>query len=256
MNDKKDGLQKSETAVVRPLTKLTTFKALCKDLDTAFDNDKMNMLLNQLPPANWVIEHPIIKKEIIDPLRPGEKIKVPIQYLPIEKVEYMLTKIFQEWRVEVLDIKALFNSLCVTVRVHYLNPMTGLWSYHDGVGAVGVQLDKDTKDWDLSKIKTDAVMKGLPAAKSYALKDACDHFGKLFGRDLNRTNTIPFVPGYATEEDPDYTQKLELTDQVKTEIELADTPEEVNRIWNSNKQFQSNAEFIQLIMKRKEKISA
>jgi hypothetical protein len=26
----------------------------------------------------------------------------------------------------------------------------------------------------------------LPMAKSYAIKDACDHFGKLFGRDLNR----------------------------------------------------------------------
>jgi hypothetical protein len=32
----------------------------------------------------------------------------------------------------------------------------------------------------------------LPMAKSYAIKDACDQFGKLFGRDLNRKETMGF----------------------------------------------------------------
>jgi hypothetical protein len=32
----------------------------------------------------------------------------------------------------------------------------------------------------------------FPIAKTLAVKDACDHFGKLFGADLNRKDSIPF----------------------------------------------------------------
>jgi hypothetical protein len=35
-------------------------------------------------------------------------------------------------------------------------------------------------------------MMAFTMAKSYAIKDACDHFGKLFGRDLNRKETMGF----------------------------------------------------------------
>lgn len=34
----------------------------------------------------------------------------------------------------------------------------------------------------------------FPLAKSQAIKDACHHFGKLFGADLNRKDTISFDP--------------------------------------------------------------
>jgi ABC-type transporter lipoprotein component MlaA len=32
----------------------------------------------------------------------------------------------------------------------------------------------------------------LPIAKTFAIKDATGHLGKIFGRDLNRKDTIPF----------------------------------------------------------------
>ena len=32
----------------------------------------------------------------------------------------------------------------------------------------------------------------LPIAKTIAIKDACDHFGKMFGSDLNRKDTISY----------------------------------------------------------------
>jgi hypothetical protein len=34
----------------------------------------------------------------------------------------------------------------------------------------------------------------FPIAKTIAIKDACDHFGKLFGSDLNRKDTINYQP--------------------------------------------------------------
>jgi hypothetical protein len=48
----------------------------------------LNFLLNQEPPKSWVAKHPIIKKEVID--EQGQKMKVPYEYLPIDKVEYLL----------------------------------------------------------------------------------------------------------------------------------------------------------------------
>jgi hypothetical protein len=34
----------------------------------------------------------------------------------------------------------------------------------------------------------------FPLAKSVAIKDACDHFGNIFGANLNRKDTIAFAP--------------------------------------------------------------
>lgn len=162
---------------------LPTLQELHHDLDKAFKNDGLNMLLNQPVPVNWIKDHPFAKN---------------VKYIPIEKIEFLLTRIFQEWRVEVIDYKQVFNSISCHVRLHYKNPITGDWSYHDGVGAVGIQTDKGALASDLSAIKQDAVMKALPAAKSYAVKDAAENLGELFGKNLNRKDTIAFSPSYTS----------------------------------------------------------
>lgn len=149
-------------------------------------------LLNNPPNNKWVKRHPFIK---IDSAVPGQKEQLP--YLPIDKVEYLLTRIFQHWRVEVIGYQQLFNAVSCHVRLHYRNPVNGEWMFHDGLGAVGVQTDAGATAADLSKIKADAVMKALPASKSYAIKDAADHLGKLFGRDLTRKDTLGFTASYA-----------------------------------------------------------
>jgi len=156
---------------------LPTLQELTLDVDASFKNDQFNLLLNQPPVKSWVKDHPFAKN---------------VKYIPIDKVEYLLTRIFQQWRVEVINYQQLFNSVTCHVRLHYLNPTDGKWSYSDGVGAVGVQVDKGSDASNLNAIKQDAVMKALPAAKSYAIKDASEHLGTLFGRDLNRKDTIAF----------------------------------------------------------------
>lgn len=158
---------------------LPTIQDIRENTEVAFKNDQLNAILNVATPSQWVKEHPFAKK---------------VKYLPIDKVEYLMTKIFQVWNVEIIEYKQLFNSVSCHVRVHYEDPITHKMRYQDGVGAVGIQTDKGAAASDLNAIKTDAVMKALPASKSYAIKDACEHIGKIFGRDLNRTDTLVFTP--------------------------------------------------------------
>ena len=78
------------------MSNLPTLADLNKDVQAAFKNDQFNLLLNQQPPQTWIKVN---------------KFANNAKYLPIEKVEFLLTRIFQEWRIEVLDYKQLFNSI-------------------------------------------------------------------------------------------------------------------------------------------------
>lgn len=174
---------------------LPTLSELHHDIAEAFKNDKFKLLMNQPPHETWIKKHPLAK------VKNDEGKNVPARYLPIDKVELLLDRIFQMWRIEVLREYTMFNSIGVTVRVHYLHPVTGTWEFHDGVGAKSVQTDAGATAADLGAIKDAAVQMALPSAKSYAIKDACDHLGKLFGKDLNRANTKNFIGSYTQSED-------------------------------------------------------
>lgn len=149
------------------------------------DRDEFNKFLNQEPPTAFVKEHPIARG---------------VKYIPIDKVELMLTKIFQQWYPEVLREGQLLNSVYAAVRVHYYHPIEAEWRFTDGLGAAPVKTDKGASAADMAAIKNDAIVTGLPAAKSFAIKDAAEHLGRLFGRDLNRKDTIGFTPSYGTED--------------------------------------------------------
>lgn len=172
-------------------SKVPTLNELHYDTEIAFKNDVLNQLVNNPPNPKWVKRHPFVKVQN----EQGQMEQMP--YLPIDKVEYMLTRIFQQWKVEVLDVKQLFNSVATTVRLHYKSPITGEWMFHDGVGACGIQTDKGASASDLTAIKQSAVAMALPASKSYAIKDAAENIGKIFGRDLSRKDTVGFTASYA-----------------------------------------------------------
>lgn len=161
------------------------------DIDKAFANDKLNLLLNQPPNIKWIKEHPFAKT------KNDRNETVAARYVPIDKIEYLLTRIFQHWKVEILREGVMFQSVYVTIRLWYKNPLTGEWQFHDGCGAKSVQTDAGASAADLSKIKDHAVMVALPAAVSYAIKDAAEHLGALFGRDLNRRDIIMFKGSYS-----------------------------------------------------------
>jgi len=167
----------------KELTKQTkaTITSLFKQLDLdVVPLEQLNVILSTPPPATWVKQHPFIKG---------------YNYLPIDKVEYLLRRCFKKYQIEVIKTAQLFNAIEVTVRVHYLNPATNEMMYHDGVGAQELQTTKGSGNlnMDMSNVNKGAVMMALPIAKSIAIKDACDHFGDLFGANLNRKDIVQFT---------------------------------------------------------------
>lgn len=166
------------------------------NIDLYKNAEKQNVVLNTAPPASWIAKHPYIKKEITTP--DGQRVKVPYDYLPIDKVEYLLKKIFKFYRIEILREGTSFNGVFVVVRIHYLNPSDGQWSFHDGIGAMQMQTAKGTSPADLVNINNGALSMAFPAAKTIAIKDACDHLGDIFGANLNREQSVAYKPDTET----------------------------------------------------------
>jgi len=135
------------------------------------------VLLNQEPKKTWIKTHPFAKG---------------VKYLPIQRVEYLLSAIYGNWSVEVREYKMIANSVCVSVRLFIRNPVTQLDEWMDGLGAAPLQTEKGSGAIEWDKVKNDAVMKALPAAESYAIKDAAEKLGKIFGKDLNRADQIGY----------------------------------------------------------------
>jgi hypothetical protein len=163
--------------------------------------------INQSPPKSWVKEHPLAKN---------------VKYLPIDKVELILKRVFQEYRVEILREGQMLNSIYVTVRLHYKHPIES-WTYQDGTGAIPIQTDAGKNASELQWIKSDAISKGLPAAESFAIKDAADKIGDIFGGNLNRKDTLSFTPMYT---DKDKKLKEEVAAAIEA-IENAETMDDL-----------------------------
>lgn len=163
----------------RPLPKLAD---LHRDPLEAFKNDEFKLLLNQPVNKAWI---------------KNNKYADNAEYLPIDKVEFLLDRIFQNWKIEILSVTPIFNSVLATIRLHYQHPVTGEWLFHDGGGAKELQTKSGTGPVkpDLSNISSNACAMAVPIAISTALKDAADHLGTTFGRNLNRKDTIQEFTG-------------------------------------------------------------
>lgn len=165
---------------VKEKAKLPTIQELFEDsIQLAGKAEALNTLLNHEPRKEWVKEHPFIKGH---------------RYLPIDKVEYLLRKIFKHYRIEITGQGTAFNGVWVTVRVHYFNPAVGEMSFVDGIGAAQLQTAKGTSPADLVNINNGAISMAFPIAKTLAIKDACQLIGNIFGGNLDRKDTIQFAP--------------------------------------------------------------
>jgi hypothetical protein len=160
------------------LTKLPTLQELLVENEDSLKQNALTVLLNQDPPAKWLVQHPIIRD---------------YKYIPIEKIEYLLTRIFGNFNVEIRSTQIIANSVVVTVRLHVINPINGQPMWQDGIGAAPVQTDKGAGATDWNAVKTDGVQKAAPAAETYAVKDAAEKFGKIFGRDVARKSTMNYT---------------------------------------------------------------
>jgi len=213
---------------------LPTIAELFSDnIELAFKSEQFNLLLNQEPKKEWIKVHPYIKD---------------YRYLPIDKIEFMLKRIFKVYQIEITNQGTAFNGVWVTVRVHYMNPATGEMSYHDGIGAVQLQTKKDTSPADLININNGAISMAFPIAKTIAIKDACDHFGKVFGSDLNRKDVIPFSFDSSLD-------VAEITSEMITEISAIENIEDLNEYFSKNQKFHASKDFTKLMTDQRNRIT-
>ena len=82
-------------ALTKP-NKIPTLQEIYNDTALVEKQNKLNIILNAEPRKEWIKDHPYVKG---------------LKYLPIERVEYLLTMIFSKWRVEVKDVKILANGV-------------------------------------------------------------------------------------------------------------------------------------------------
>lgn len=158
--------------------RLPTIAELTDENPLQIKDNALMVLLNQPPPTTWIKQHPMTKGD----------------YLPIERVEYLMSRIFTKWWTEIKSVQCVANSIVIVVRVYAVNPITNSEEWQEGVGASPIQTDKGAGAMDWNKAKADGVMKSAPAAESYAFKDAVEKWGKLFGKDLNRRENIDYSP--------------------------------------------------------------
>lgn len=198
--------------------------------ELAKEQNDLSVLLNQSPHPSWIKDHPYATKIIVTD---QGKRKVPIKYIPIERIEWLLTRIFTRWNVEIREVKLIANSVAVTIRLKYCNPITCEYEQQDGIGAMPLQTDKDCGAIDFNKIKSNAVQLAAPAAESYAIKDAAEKIGKLFGSDLNRADQIGYnslLTKLDTKEEKELASKLK---DITNKLENCSDLEELGLLWDN-----------------------
>lgn len=212
---------------------LPSIKDLVNNVALYEKQDELSFLLNQDPPKQWIKTHPYIKTH---------------RYLPIDKIEYLLRSIFKNnYRIEITGQGTAFNGVWVTCRLHFKDLITDEWKYYDGIGACELQTKKGTSPADLSNINNGAISMAFPIAKTLAVKDASDHFGRIFGSDLNRKDVIPVKT-------PDTITKYEeLTELFKNTDTTKMKPEDVEGIQRiiDEKETSSYSKAIALLKKNK-----
>jgi len=142
--------------------KLTPEKLYNDGIGYIKDNfDNLDDVLNAEPNPQWLEKESIGGKDVFN--------------LSIEKTEFILNRLFRNVIIEVKELKVQEGIGSILVRVHYTN-RDGEKMFQDGVASC------DAKDTTARSM--------MPALKSVAIKDSCHHLGRIFGRDLNRKNTI------------------------------------------------------------------
>lgn len=218
----------------RPLPKI---EDLYTDIELSSKQNDLNRLLNCQPKQEWVFENKFANNS---------------KYMKVGTIEYLLTSIFIKWRLEVRALQIIANSVVATVRLYVVDPVTGEWDWQDGVGASPIQTEKGAAATDFSKVNTAAVQMAAPAAETYAFKDAAEKFGRLFGKDLNRKDEMNYEDTLQKRFNPK--EIILIPEELAFSISEADAANLTN-IYNTNKEYHSNPEFMKLLNARKKEIN-
>lgn len=133
-------------------------------------------------------------------------------YLPIERVEFLLNRLYKNTQIEIRSVISSDTRAVITIRVNYTD-RDGERMYQDGVGAVNIN-------------KGQPAEMAFPMAKTFAMKDACDIFGKIFGKDLNRKEVSAPLSHKELSE-----SQQKLIDSVSKGLAKCSSVDELNLLW-------------------------
>lgn len=173
------------------MKKENTLQSVSADIELQQRMGAFQEAINKKPNEQFIKQHPFIKN---------------YRYLPIERVEFLIRQIFQEWEWKVNDYRIIANAICVHGTLKVKHPVTQQWYSYDGLGAVDIQTKSGSAPTDFNSIVAGAIQKNLPAAESFALKDAAEKLGEIFGASLNRKDEISFSSIYKTKWNDDGTK--------------------------------------------------
>lgn len=174
---------------------------------------------------------------------------------------------FGLWETENFRWQLISNEVVGSIDLVVTHPVTGLKYRRTGAAAIQIMVDavpddlkfnphdtkeqaerrkKDRNQWalDVQNKKPAALDMGFPKLKAECVKNAALSLGKLFGRDINRDTdkTDTFSPLVK--------KILEIPEELKAVIEEAEL-EAIGQIWATNKDYQSNPEFLKMLNARK-----
>ena len=172
--------------------KAPTLLDLIADKDMAFAQDDLNLILNTPVPQSWVKTHPMVTITVN-----GQN--VPLPYIPIKRVKYLLKRIYGKYEWEIKSCQQILNAVVIVGKLTITNPVTGERESQDGVGATAIQMNKGATQGDLSAIKANAIQIGAPAAESYALKNAAEKFGDIFGGNIYDVDSTAYTSPFGNE---------------------------------------------------------
>jgi hypothetical protein len=229
-------IMNNQLQTTKPKGVLPKLEDLYSDLSVAAKQNDLNKLLNADPKPEWIKTNQFAGNS---------------KYIPIEIIEYLLTSIYIKWKVEIKSVQVIANSVTITVRLLYMDPITGEWDWQEGVGASPIQTAKGAAATDFSKVNTAAVQMAAPAAETYAIKDAAEKLGRIFGKDINRQA----VMNYSDALNRKFTEVGVMPDELREVMKEADKENLLN-IYESNPDLHGNKEFTTLFNNRIKELHA
>lgn len=160
------------------------------------DIENLDEVLSWQPKKEWVKEHDYIKGWM---------------YLPIQHKEFLMDRLFGKYQI---DIKQSYETKtgCVVIVTVNIKGRS-----HDGIGAVEFNHSLNAS-------------MGFPMAKTFAISDSLDHFGVIFGRNLNRKDIAPKKVVETSEEETKFiamvTERVNNCEDMATLKNLHDATEE------------------------------
>lgn len=176
---------------------------------------------------------------------------------------------FGLWETENFRWQVVQNEIVGSIELVMIHPVSGIRYRRTGAAAIQIMVDKypnepkeeESKFWkkadwdnyrkeknkwalDVENKKQNALDMGFPKLKADCIKNAALSIGKLFGRDLNRDadKTDTYKPLAKVIK--------ELPEELISVIAEADL-DKVMELWDTNKEYQSNPKFLQLLNDRK-----